>query len=103
MSYGFRAVNNQGTISVDGDSTSYVYLGKTQFNPNIPGRQDIYVHCVGYPLIFFEIFHGVGGTQDGAPVGCCHDASTPSARRSQYVDRHHELQLCQRARSEFST
>jgi hypothetical protein len=69
MSYGFRAVNNQGTISVDGDSTSYVYLGKTQFNPNIPGRQDIYVHCVGYPLIFFEIFHGVGGTQDGNYAG----------------------------------
>lgn len=59
MSYGFRAANASGIINVDEDSTTYVYLGKTEFNLNLQGRQDVSINCVGYPLIFIEVPYNV--------------------------------------------
>lgn len=54
MTYGLRTVNNSGIVSIDENSTSYVYLGKVQIDA-LQGGGDIYVSCVGYPLIFFGI------------------------------------------------
>jgi hypothetical protein len=60
MTFGFRAVNSSGIVSIDEDSTSYVYLGKTQITDN-----DVYFHCVGYPLVFFSVPYNVRNENEG--------------------------------------
>lgn len=70
MSYGFRATNVNGIVSIDEDSISYVYLGKY----TIPALQlggSINVTCVGYPLVFFSLPYGTvnGGEGDGTGSG----------------------------------
>lgn len=62
MTYGFRCYNNNGIISVDEDSTSYVYLGKTQ----ITTSGDFYINCVGYPMVFFGVPYNVEAPGNGA-------------------------------------
>lgn len=58
MTYGLKTVNSSGIVSIDEDATSYVYLGKIQ----IGYGTEYYVHCVGYPLIFFQVPHNVYGS-----------------------------------------
>jgi hypothetical protein len=59
MSYGFRAFNNAGIVSVDEDSQSYIYLGKVAYSP-YTRREEIVIFCSGYPLIFFDVPYNVG-------------------------------------------
>ncbi|WP_332848722.1 hypothetical protein [Massilia sp. S19_KUP03_FR1] len=70
MSYGFRAINDSGIVSVDEDSFSYVYLGKYSINVLQSGG-DISFHCVGYPLVFFGLPYGTvnGSENDGSGQG----------------------------------
>jgi hypothetical protein len=70
MTYGFRAINGSNIVSIDEDSISYVYLGKWAIDVNQPLEQDIAVHCVGYPLVFFGVPYGtVNGGENNASLG----------------------------------
>lgn len=70
MSYGFRAINGSNIVSIDEDSWTYVYLGKWAIDVNAQGEQNISVHCVGYPLVFFGIPYGtVNGGENNASLG----------------------------------
>jgi hypothetical protein len=60
MNFGFNALNNADIVSVDDDSTSYVYLGKFQLRDN-----DVYFRCVGYPLVFFSLPYNFRNPNEG--------------------------------------
>jgi hypothetical protein len=62
MTYGIRTVNASGIVNIDEDSISYVYLGKIQMTAG----GDYYVHCVGYPLVFFGVPYNTVNSGEGA-------------------------------------
>jgi len=74
LTYGARFRNaSNNYVTVDEESPSYVYLGKYQIPDQGGGTFDIYVHCVGYPLVFFGLPYNVGPGGGRVDFNACQD------------------------------
>lgn len=57
MTYGFRAVNTNGVVTIDEKSKTYAYLGVYAIDDQSL-HTSIDVDCVGFPFIYFSLPYG---------------------------------------------